>query len=113
MAGVHVQRGGQPLKYTVTHCRKRQHTHEAFIKLIVEEHLPVAMPIFKKHGVLEYSLFVTPASLNGALKQEVGKLRPSWDFADFDCFIEYTIPDVEAIKNVMSDPLAGTDQGPG
>ena len=34
----------------------------------------------------------------------MGKLRPSWEFADFDCFLEYTIPDVQTIKNVMSDP---------
>jgi len=44
------------------------------------------------------------------MKQELGKLRPSWDFADFDCLLEYTIPDVQVIKNVMSDPdwLAAT-----
>lgn len=46
----------QPLKYTVTHYRKPEHTHEDFIKWIVEVHLPLAIPIFKKHGVLEYSL---------------------------------------------------------
>ena len=58
--------------------------------------------------------FVTPNSLNSALKQEMGKLQPSWDFADFDCFIEYTIPDIQTIKNVMSDPDWATaikDQG--
>ncbi|KAJ5832848.1 Dimeric alpha-beta barrel [Penicillium riverlandense] len=96
--------GDQPVKLTITHYRKQQHTHEAFIKWIVEEHLPLAMPVFKKHGVLEYSLFVTPPSLNTALKQEVGKARPGWDFADFDCFIEYKLPNVEVIKNLMSDP---------
>ncbi|RYO89448.1 hypothetical protein DL766_003338 [Monosporascus sp. MC13-8B] len=95
---------GQPLKYTVTHYRKQQHTHEAFIKWITEDHLPVAMPIFKKHGILGYSLFVTPAALNGALKEEMGKFRPSWDFADFDCVLEYTIPDLQAINKVLSDP---------
>ncbi|GAB1312363.1 EthD domain-containing protein [Madurella fahalii] len=104
MAEVSAENGGQPLKYTVTHYRQKEHTHEAFIKWIVEEHLPIAMPIFKKHGVLEYSLFVTPIALNSALRQELGKLRPRWDFADFDCFIEYTIPDMQTIKNVMSDP---------
>ncbi|KAI1504808.1 hypothetical protein F5X99DRAFT_371049 [Biscogniauxia marginata] len=98
------QRGGQPLKYTVTHYRKQKHTHEAFIKWIVEEHLPVAMPIFKKHGALGYSIFVTPPSLNDALRQEVGKDRPGWDIADFDCIIEYAIPDAQAIKRVMLDP---------
>ncbi|KAL7619778.1 hypothetical protein AAE478_010320 [Parahypoxylon ruwenzoriense] len=92
------------MKYTVTHYRKQQHTHEAFIKYIVEDHLPLAMPVLKRHGILGYSLFVTPAPLNDALKQEIGKVRPSWDFADFDCFIEYTIPNVQAIRNVLSDP---------
>ncbi|KAI9649990.1 hypothetical protein NHQ30_000003 [Ciborinia camelliae] len=104
MAEVSTQNKGQPLKYTITHYRKQQHTHEAFVNWIVKEHLPVAIPIFKKHGVLKYSLFVTPASLNQAMKEELGKFRPSWDFADFDCFIEYTIPDLQAVKNVMSDP---------
>ncbi|KAI1419259.1 hypothetical protein F5Y12DRAFT_278364 [Xylaria sp. FL1777] len=94
----------QPLKYTVTHYRKPEHTHEDFIKWIVEVHIPLAMPIFKKHGVVEYSLFVTPSSLNSALKDEMGKFRPTWDFADFDCFIEYTINDLQVIKNVISDP---------
>ncbi|KAJ5216098.1 Dimeric alpha-beta barrel [Penicillium cinerascens] len=103
----------RPVKFTITHYRQQQHSHEAFIKWIVEEHLPLAMPVFEKHGVLEYSLFVTPPYLNGALKQEIGGLRPSWDFADFDCFIEYILPTVETITNVMSDPdwqLAVKDQ---
>ncbi|GAW13746.1 hypothetical protein ANO14919_031350 [Xylariales sp. No.14919] len=95
---------GQALKYTVTHYRKPEHTHEDFVKWIVEVHLPLAIPIFKKHGVIEYSLFVTPESLNGALKEEMEKFRPTWNFADFDCFIEYTITDLQVIKNVISDP---------
>lgn len=43
-------------KFTVTHYRRPEHTHEDFMKWIVEEHLPVAMPIFKKYGVIEYAL---------------------------------------------------------
>jgi len=46
---------------------------------------------------------MTPTSLNSAMKQEIGHLWPSWDFAEFDCFIEYTISDVHVIKNFMSD----------
>jgi hypothetical protein len=38
------------------------------------------------------------------MKQELGKLRPIWDFADFDCFIGYTVLDVQVIKNMISDP---------
>jgi hypothetical protein len=60
MAEVPAQHGGQPLKYTLTHYRRPQHTHESFIKWIVEEHLPIAMPILKKHGILGYSLVRAP-----------------------------------------------------
>ncbi|KAI0537758.1 hypothetical protein GGR58DRAFT_513618 [Xylaria digitata] len=99
MAKLPKQSRGPPLKYTVTHYRKPYHTHEAFIKWIVEEHLPRAMPVFKKHGVLGYSLSVTPPSLNGAVKQEMEKARPTWDVADYDCIIEYMLPGMQAIPN--------------
>ncbi|KAI1383553.1 uncharacterized protein F4822DRAFT_80400 [Hypoxylon trugodes] len=104
MAEASAQQGNTAMKYTVTHGRKKQHTHEAFIKWIVEEHLPLAMPVLKKHGVLSYSLFVTPAHLNEEIKQELGKVRPTWEFADFDCFIEYSLPDIQTIRNIMADP---------
>lgn len=32
------------------------------------------------------------------------KVRPTWDVADFDCFIEYTLPNAGVIQSVMSDP---------
>lgn len=46
----------KPVKLTITHYRKPEHSHEAFIKWITEEHVPLAMPVFQKHGVIEYSL---------------------------------------------------------
>ncbi|KAJ5233374.1 Dimeric alpha-beta barrel [Penicillium citrinum] len=93
-----------PVKFTITHHRQPQHTHEAFIDWIVKEHLPLAIPVFRKYGVIDYSLFVTPPSLNEGLKQEIGSFRPTWDFAECDCFIEYILPSAEIIKNIMSDP---------
>ncbi|KAI1169812.1 hypothetical protein F4777DRAFT_168681 [Nemania sp. FL0916] len=95
---------GQPLKFTLTHYRKENHTHEDFMKWITEKHLPRAIPIFKRHGVLEYSLFVTPAPLNSALRHAMATARPTWQVADYDCVIEYTIPDMQVISNVMADP---------
>ncbi|KAK8091305.1 hypothetical protein PG994_000810 [Apiospora phragmitis] len=91
-------------KFTVTHYRKPEHTHEAFMNWITQEHLPGAIPIFKKHGILEYSLFETPAPVNSFLKEEMSKSRTGWDYADFDCSIEYILPSVEAIKAAQSDP---------
>lgn len=34
----------------------------------------------------------------------MSKKRTGWDYADFDCFIEYTLPSVEAIQAVTADP---------
>ncbi|KUL85917.1 hypothetical protein ZTR_06349 [Talaromyces verruculosus] len=115
-------REGQRLKYTVTHYRQPHLTHEEFMKWIVDEHLPLAMPVFKKHGVLSYTLartshhlhqtlstnlngqFVTPASMNEPLKEAMIKLRPTWDYADYDCIIEYLMPSPEAMTNMQQDP---------
>jgi hypothetical protein len=47
---------GKPLKYTVSHHRKPQHTHEDFMKFMTEHHIPLALKVFKKHGVIEYSV---------------------------------------------------------
>jgi hypothetical protein len=137
MAETTTPQASQPLKYTITHYRKQGVTHEEMMKYIVEEHLPLALPVLKKHGVISYSLvsdpprnpiyieqlidinisiqFVTPASLNEDLKQQLSKQRPTWETADCDCFIEYLIPDMGAIANVLADPdwlaaLAGQEK---
>ncbi|KAJ5915682.1 Dimeric alpha-beta barrel [Penicillium verhagenii] len=94
----------QPVKLTMTHYRQQQHSHEAFINWIVQDHLPLAIPVFEKYGLTEYSLFITPSSLNDSLKQAIGESCPTWDFADFDCFIEYMLPSVETVMKIMSDP---------
>lgn len=52
----------QPLKYTVTHYRNPDKTVEEFLKYIRESHLPRALPLFKKHGALRYTLVSTPRS---------------------------------------------------
>jgi hypothetical protein len=46
----------RPVKFTITHYRQQQHSHEAFMDWIVKDHLPLALPVFKKYGIIEYSL---------------------------------------------------------
>ncbi|PQE27247.1 dimeric alpha-beta barrel protein [Rutstroemia sp. NJR-2017a WRK4] len=94
----------QPIKFTVTHYRLPQHTHEEFLNWIISVRLPAALPVFKKHGVLRYALFTTPSTLNLPLAQYLQKGRPTWGFADYDCVIEYTLPSVQSIAEIMSDP---------
>ncbi|KAJ5281453.1 Dimeric alpha-beta barrel [Penicillium angulare] len=94
----------QPVKLTITHYRKPEHTHEAFIKWITDEHVPLAIPIFQKHGVIEYTLFVTPPPLNDSMRESLAEYQPNWQIADFDCFIEYQFPSMDAIGAFMTDP---------
>lgn len=50
------QQEHRPVKFTLTHHRKTGTTHEAFMEWIVKVHLPKAIPIFKKHKVIDYAL---------------------------------------------------------
>ncbi|KAI0206743.1 hypothetical protein F4808DRAFT_454660 [Astrocystis sublimbata] len=92
------------VKLSVTHYRKPELTHEAFMKWITEEHIPLAMPGFKRCGVVNYSIFETPSDMNTELKVAMGGHRAAWDYADFDCFIEYAFKDREAIGQLLTDP---------
>ena len=47
------------MNFTITHYRQQQHSHEAFINWIVEEHLPLAIPVFEKYRVIGYPLVST------------------------------------------------------
>lgn len=111
----------QPVKLTLTHYRKPEHTHKAFMDWIAEKHIPLAMPVFQRHGILGYSIvrvtfwklsatfhlhvqFATPPALNEVLRKDMKQLRPMWDVADFDCIIEYTLPNMETMINMMGDP---------
>lgn len=31
-------------------------------------------------------------------------IRPTWEVADYDCLIEYTLPSAQTIENIMADP---------
>ena len=38
------------------------------------------------------------------MKSELQEHRPGWQFADFDCFIEYQFPTLETIRGFIADP---------
>ncbi|KAF2799402.1 hypothetical protein K505DRAFT_265852 [Melanomma pulvis-pyrius CBS 109.77] len=104
MAEITKQQEDQPMRFTLTHYRKAGTAHDAFMKWIVEVHLPKAIPLFKKHGITGYALFETPATFNDPLREKMAFLHPTWEVADYDCLIEYTLPSAQTIENVMTDP---------
>jgi len=56
MAEITKQQEHQPMRFTLTHYRKAETTHESFMKWLVEVHLPKAIPVFEKHGITGYAL---------------------------------------------------------
>jgi hypothetical protein len=42
--------------------------------------------------------------MNVDSKLQFAQLRPTWDFAEFDCFVEYIIPNMQSVVAVMMDP---------
>lgn len=42
--------------------------------------------------------------MNEPLKEAMIKLRPTWDYADYDCIIEYLMPNEDAMTNMQQDP---------
>lgn len=114
----------QPVKFTITHHRKEGVTHEAFMNWISTVHLLKAIPVFKKYGVIglpheplplpkEKALypsmltspqFDSPAALNDPFRTTMTVIHPTWEVADYDCVIEYTLPNIETIYAVMGDP---------
>jgi len=36
--------------------------------------------------------------------QQFATFQPTWVFADYDCVLEYIIPGLETIANVLADP---------
>lgn len=48
--------------------------------------------------------FFTPSGINEAVKEQMSPHRPGWDFAEFDCIIEYVLPSLESISKLMTDP---------
>ncbi|KAI0023597.1 hypothetical protein F4780DRAFT_776623 [Xylariomycetidae sp. FL0641] len=86
------------VKLTITHYRRSERKHDDFMRWIVEEHIPLAIPAFKRCGVLNYSL-VTAMNANLKAKIKMGGHRAGWDFADFDCFIEF-VADPDFAKSI-------------
>lgn len=50
------QTGQQTIKISVQHYKAKNVSEEEFVRWLKEEHIPVALDIIRKHGVVRYSL---------------------------------------------------------
>jgi hypothetical protein len=50
------------------------------------------------------SKFDTEAAFNDPLREKMAIFHPTWEVADYDCIIEYALPNPQVIENVQTDP---------
>ena len=42
--------------------------------------------------------------MNEFAKEKLGGIHPTWEFAPYDCVIEYVMPDLSTVSNMVADP---------
>ena len=113
---------GQPLKYTVEHFRKDGVSEQAFHDWFHRVHLPQALPLLKKHGILRYAVVspatsvpaasgvangcqhVRDAQVGAAFQAVVDQVRPGWKVSECDLVLEYWMESLESVKALAMDP---------
>lgn len=59
------------MKYTVEYCRKDGVSEKAFIDWFINQFLPRAVPIMRKHNILQYAIVsAVPAPNNRSFQVE-------------------------------------------
>lgn len=48
--------------------------------------------------------FTTPPDLNEVAKEKLGGIHPTWEFASYDCVVEYIMPDLATVAKMTADP---------
>ncbi|KAI1387157.1 uncharacterized protein F4822DRAFT_405627 [Hypoxylon trugodes] len=91
-------------KYTLEHYRKEGVSEEAFVKWFREEHLPYGVPLMKKHGITKYAAHYRSPPLADAFHAILGQIRPTWEISKADLVLEYWMPSLDCLKNLVTDP---------
>ncbi|KAL9622768.1 MAG: hypothetical protein Q9160_002886 [Pyrenula sp. 1 TL-2023] len=95
---------GRPLKYTVEHYRKEGVTEQAFLDWFRNVHIPAALPLMKKHGIVGYAVLAREPEVATAFQSEVDKVRPGWIVSTCDLVLEYWVPDLGCVTALVMDP---------
>lgn len=52
--------------------------------------------------------------MNEFAKEQIGGIHPTWEFATYDCVVEYIMPDLATVGKMTADPewaVATKDEG--
>ncbi|KAI8959808.1 hypothetical protein F5Y11DRAFT_331861 [Daldinia sp. FL1419] len=92
------------IKYTVEHYKKAGVSDADFANWFKDVQVANGLPLLKKHGIVKYAIHFRDAQLSAAFRAELDKVRPEWDVSDADITIEYYLPDIYLIQNLLADP---------
>ncbi|KAI1414070.1 hypothetical protein F5Y13DRAFT_159665 [Hypoxylon sp. FL1857] len=96
--------GQRIIKYTLEHYRKEGVSEEAFSKWFQEVHIPAGVPLMKKHGITKYAVHTRLPQAAAAFEAILKEFRPSWDVSQADLVLEYWVPDLKFVENLVADP---------
>ncbi|KAK6949358.1 hypothetical protein Daesc_009433 [Daldinia eschscholtzii] len=92
------------IKYTVEHYKKAGVSDADFVKWFNDVQVANGLPLIKKHGIVKYAVHFRDAQLSTAFRAELDKVRPEWEVSGADLTIEYYLPDIYLIQNLLADP---------
>ncbi|RYP00872.1 hypothetical protein DL763_000502 [Monosporascus cannonballus] len=94
------------LKWSVHHYKLPHVDDRAFAKWYTEVQVPQIMKIAKRHGILKYSLYITPSYLRDYFEAEIKEIKtaPGWKLAPFDVTAAYWADSPEKLKAMLADP---------
>ncbi|KAF3018953.1 hypothetical protein E8E14_011900 [Neopestalotiopsis sp. 37M] len=94
------------LKWSVHHYKLPEVDDQAFAKWYTEVQVPQMMKIVQKHGILKYTLYITPSYLRQGFEAEIKeqKSAPGWKLAPFDVTSNYWVDDPDKLKAMLADP---------
>ncbi|THW15386.1 hypothetical protein D6C89_08222 [Aureobasidium pullulans] len=91
----------RPYKLTTLVRRRSDITEQEFHKYWSEKHPIVVNDWLARHGVVKYVQYHTPSELRDQCEFGQG----SSQIAEFDGYVELTVPNIEALKRAFDDPF--------
>ena len=96
------------MKYTVEYYRKDGVSEKAFVDWFTNQFLPRAVPIMRKHNILQYAIEKPDVRVGAAFQAEVQ--GGGWKVNNCDFVMEYWVKDEKDMRNLAMDPEWALDE---
>ncbi|KAI0837653.1 hypothetical protein F5Y06DRAFT_71002 [Hypoxylon sp. FL0890] len=83
---------------------KVRHLRRSLLKWFREVHIPNGVPLMKKHGIIKYAVHTRLPEVAAASEADLKKAISSWENSQADLVLEYWLPEMEYLRNLVADP---------